>query len=126
MTGFPDGERVAASWIARLPASKEEGQKVGFDGRVWLAGYLEEFARDRAETVFLDLHSFMGPGRTLEDLARYIESRGMVVMEAWASLMATTGTDREPWAAEAANRAAHGYRERIDELLKSASLGGCA
>ena len=120
-------DRVAAAWLAKLPASKAEGTAIGFDGRAWLAGLLEDQARSRAEAVFLGLDSFMAGGnRTATDLAEHIEARGWVLVEAWADTMARHGTTHEPWAREAAVRVALAYKTRIEELLDSASAGGRA
>jgi len=119
-------DRLAAEWIAKLPASREAGVAAGFDGRARLADYLMAFARDRAERTFLGLDDFMVAGRTIDDLDRHIVSGGMAMLEGWASTMASCGCAAEPWAAEAAQRTALAYRARIEELLATTDVGGAA
>ncbi len=119
-------DRLTAEWIAKLPASREAGVAAGFDGRAWISGFLMAFARDRAERTFLGLDDFMTTGRTIDDLDRHIVSGGMAMLEGWASTMARCGCAAEPWAAEAAQRAALAYRERIERLLATSDAGGRA
>ncbi len=119
--------RTDLEWLGRLPATKAEGQARGFDGRAWLAGYLKASARDKAEEVYLGLDEFMAAApRTLEDLDEHVTARGMVLLEAWGSTMLLAGADGEPWAKEAANQAALVYRDRMAELMDTASMGGRA
>ena len=119
--------RTDLEWLGKLPATKAEGQAQAFDGRAWLAGYLKASARDRAETVFLGLDDFMAAApRTLEDLDEHVTAHGLVLMKAWGATMLTYGTDGEPWAKEAANQAALVYRDRMAELMDTASMGGQA
>ena len=119
--------RTDLEWLGKLPATKAEGEARGFDGRAWLAGYLKAFARDKAEEVYLELDDFMAAGpRTIDDLRDHITVRGVVLLEAWASTMALAGADAEPWAKEAANQAAAVYRDRMTELMDTASAGGRA
>ncbi len=119
--------RTDLEWLAKLPATKAEGKAQGFDGRVWLSGYLKASARGKAEEVFLGLDGFMRAApRTLEDLQDHITARGVVLLEAWASTMALAGADAEPWAKEAATQAGQIYRDRLSELMDSADVGGRA
>ena len=119
--------RTDLEWLAKLPATKAEGEAQGFDGRAWLAGYLEASARDQAEAIYLGLNDFMAAGGcTVEDLSRHVEAHGAVLLEAWAATMVASGTDHEEWAREAATQAATTYRVRMEELMATASPEGRA
>ena len=119
--------RTDLEWLNKLPATKAEGEAQGFDGRVWLSGYLGAAAHAKAEEVYLGLDGFMRAApRTLEDLQDHITARGVLLLEAWANTMALAGADAEPWARDAANEAAAVYRNRMTELMATASMGGRA
>ena len=119
--------RTDLEWLAKLPATKAEGEVQGFDGRAWLAGYLKASARDKAEEVYLGLDEFMATApRTLEDLDEHVTAHGLVLLQAWGSTMLLAGADAEPWAKEAADQAALAYRDRMTELMDTAGVGGRA
>ena len=118
---------IVAAFVAKLPATKEDGQGVGFDGHAFLADFLVASATAQAERVYLGFSGFMASGnRTPEELATYIEARGLAVLEAWADLMTCAKQDREVWAREAANRAALAYRDRLCDLMENAGQGRAA
>ena len=119
--------RIVRRLAATLPATKDEGVAQGFDGQAWLGDALEVLARDKADEVFLGLDDFMAAApRTEDDLGEHIMAHGLALLDAWASTMLAYGTDSQPWAKDAANRAALVYRDRIAELMETASDGGRA
>ena len=123
----PRLDPVVAAFVAKLPATKEDGQDVGFDGHALLADFLAASATAQAERVYLGLSGFMASGnRTPKDLVAYIKARGLAVLEPWVDLMTSVGQDREVWARDAANRAALAYRDRLCELMENAGRGGAA